>query len=206
MNDNTLLACRDLNKSFGKKKILSGCSLELQAGELVGLVGENGSGKSTFINCVLGFVPPSSGEIRLSGSFGFCPQENVLHRRFKVSEHLRLAESIYRQHSQIDGDFVEMCIDRLKLRPYLPVFIRDLSSGTYQKVKFLTAVYHAPRLIFLDEPYDGFDWQMYLAFWEIMAELKSRGTAALMVSHLIYDLEKYDRIFALNGGTLEQTQ
>ncbi len=206
MSNDTVLACKDVSKSFGKKKILLGCSLELQRGELVGLVGENGSGKSTFINCVLGFVPPSSGEIRLRGPFGFCPQDNVLHRRFKVSEHLRLVESIYRQHSRMDGNFIEQCIDRMKLRAYLPFFIRDLSSGTYQKLKFLTAIYHAPRLIFLDEPYDGFDWQMYLTFWEIMKELKSRGSAVLMVSHLIYDRNHFDRIFALKGGTIERIQ
>jgi len=84
--------------------------------------------------------------------------------------------------------------------------IGDLSSGTYQKVKFLTSIYHSPRLIILDEPYDGFDWRMYLVFWEIIEELKSQGAAILMISHLIYDREKFDRIYELKEGRFEKTK
>ncbi|MGB2906873.1 MAG: ATP-binding cassette domain-containing protein [Candidatus Aminicenantaceae bacterium] len=206
MKTEIILECRDLSKRFGKKPVLRNCSLELYAGERVGLVGENGSGKSTFVNCVLGFVPFDSGTVQISGkgTVGFCPQANWLHRRLRVSEHLALVDRLTRAGSESNSAFVDWCVQRLKLQPFLSYLIGDLSGGTYQKVKFLTAIYPSPRLLLLDEPYDGFDWQMYQVFWEIMAELQSRGSAVLMISHLIYDQDRFDRILNLKGGRLEQ--
>jgi ABC-type multidrug transport system ATPase subunit len=200
------LICHDIKKSYGRLQVLKGCSLELEKGEFAGLVGENGSGKSTLIRCILGFTKADSGTIKLRGPAGYCPQENILNRRYRVFEHLKLTEALYRKNNSIDSEFIEASIDRLKLRPFLKSSIGSLSSGTYQKVKFLTSIYHSPRLIILDEPYDGFDWRMYLVFWEIIKELKSRGTAILMISHLIYDQENFDRIFELKEGRLENTK
>jgi ABC-type multidrug transport system ATPase subunit len=185
---------------------LKGCSFELREGEFLGLVGENGSGKSTLIRCILGFTQVDSGTIELHGPVGYCPQDNILNRRYRVLEHFKLTEALYRKNNSIDSDFIEINIDRLKLRPFLKSSIGNLSSGTYQKVKFLTSIYHSPRLIILDEPYDGFDWRMYLAFWEIVKDLKSRGAAILMISHLIYDRENFNQIFELKEGHLEKTK
>ncbi len=205
--DNSLrLVCFNLHKSYGRLQVLRGCSLELQKGDFVGLVGENGSGKTTFVRCILGFSKADSGNINLKGALGYCPQANILNRRYRVYEHFKLMEAIYAQYNSLDPGFVEANIDRLQLRPFLETGISDLSSGTYQKVKFLTSIYHSPQLIILDEPYDGFDWRMYLAFWEIIKDLRSRGAAILMISHLIYDREKFDRIFELREGRLEKTK
>ncbi len=198
--------CHDLKKSFGRLQVLRGCSFELREAEFAGLVGENGSGKSTLVRCILGFTGADSGTLRLKGPLGYCPQDNILNRLYRVSEHFKMTEAIYSQRNSIDHAFVESTIDRLKLRPFLRTRISDLSSGTYQKVKFMTSIYHSPKLIILDEPYDGFDWQMYLAFWEIIDDLKSLGAAILMVSHLIYDRERFDRIYELREGRLEKTK
>ena len=200
------LVCKDINKSFGRRQVLRDCSLELRESEFFGLVGENGSGKTTFVRCLLGFTRPDSGIVTLKGPVGYCPQDNFLNRRFRVSEHFKLTKAIYGKNNSLDHTFVDVCIDLLKLRPFLRTSIGDLSSGTYQKVKFLTSIYHSPRLIILDEPYDGFDWRMYLVFWEIIEKLKSRGAAILMISHLIYDREKFDRIFELKEGYFEKTK
>lgn len=206
MDSKIRLSCHDLHKSFGRQQILNGCSLQLGESEFVGLVGENGSGKSTFVRCILGFTQANSGTVSLAGPVGYCPQDNILNRRYRVLEHFKLTEALYRKYYPIDHDFVEKNIDRLKLRPVLKISINDLSSGTYQKVKFMTSIYHSPKLIILDEPYDGFDWRMYLTFWEIIAELKSRSAAILMISHLIYDREKFDQIYTLREGRLEKTK
>jgi len=206
MDNELRLVCHDIKKSFGRKKVLRGCSLELRENEFVGLVGENGSGKSTFVRCLLGFTRPDSGIVTLKGPVGYCPQQNFLNRRYRVAEHLELVEAIYRRNNSLDRRFVDTNIDRLKLRPHLRTSVGDLSSGTYQKVKFLTSIYHSPRLIILDEPYDGFDWQMYQVFWGIIEDLKSRGAAILMISHLIYDRERFDQIFEINEGYLEKTK
>lgn len=197
------LSCQDLSKSFGRKQVLRGCTLNIRAGEFIGLVGENGAGKSTLVQCLLGFLRPDSGRIQLHNHIGYCPQGNILNRKYKVSEHLLLAQSIVNKKWNLDVKFLRSCLDRLKLHPYLETQVGDLSQGTYQKVKFLTAIFHSPNLLLLDEPYDGFDWQMYLVFWDIVAELKQQGSAILMISHLIYDRNKFDKIFEIHGGQLE---
>jgi len=199
-------SCEDLWKSYGRKHVLNGCRLDISTGELVGLVGENGSGKSTLVRCLLGFTPPSRGTIWVDPSVGYCPQENYLNNRLSLEEHLALMGDIYGLTHKVDGSFLRELIGRLHLEPYLRMRIGHLSSGTYQKAKFLSSVAHRPAMILLDEPCDGFDWAMYEAFWEIMTAMKSAGSAVLMISHLLYDRERFDRIYELREGICEQAK
>jgi ABC-2 type transport system ATP-binding protein len=193
--------CEGLAKAYGSRRVLAACSLGVDAGEIVGLVGENGTGKSTLVRSLLGFIRPDHGRIWLHPSVGYCPQDDYLHGRLTVAEHLRLARDVYGQHHPIDPAFVDALVHRLKLAAHLRERIDRLSGGTVQKLKFATSILHRPALTLLDEPTDGFDWAMYLAFWEIMTELRAEGCAALVVSHLIHDRERFDRIYELAGGT-----
>lgn len=199
-------SCDSLHKSYGRRNVLNGCRLNVCAGEMVGLVGENGSGKSTLVRCLLGFTRPSGGTTWVHPSIGYCPQENYLNNRFSLSEHLLLMGDIYRLRHEVDGSFVQMLFGKLHLNPYLRMRIGHLSSGTYQKAKFVTSVLHRPAMIILDEPCDGFDWAMYQAFWEIMSVIKAEGSAALMISHLLHDRGRFDRIYELREGICEPVQ
>jgi len=199
-------ACESLFTSYGTRKVLRGCSFMVHDREMVGLVGENGSGKSTLVQSLLGFARPSGGEVWVTPSVGYCPQENFLNRRITVQEHFAFMMAIYAGNYVLDDRFLQMLLVKLKLVPYLRTRIGELSSGTYQKVKFVTAVAHRPAMIFLDEPCDGFDWAMYLAFWEIMTLIRAEGSAVLMVSHLLHDRERFDRILELREGICEQVQ
>lgn len=198
-----LCACRDLSAGFGRHEVLHGCSLEVRRGQVVGLTGENGSGKSTLVRCLLGFLRPRGGSLTCTDSVGYCPQENYLHRSLTIAEHLDLVGLLRRGSlPPADPAWVARVVALLKLQPYLATPIRRLSGGTYQKVKLLTAIVHRPALLVLDEPTDGFDWTMYLVFWDLMAELVPRGTGVLMISHLLHDRERFDRIVELTEGTL----
>jgi ABC-2 type transport system ATP-binding protein len=199
-------ACDSLSSTYGTRKVLRGCSFMVYDREMVGLVGENGSGKSTLVRSLLGFSRPSGGKVWVTPSVGYCPQENFLNRRITVKEHFAFMMEIYARSHVLNQRFMQMLLEKLKLVPYMQTRIGHLSSGTYQKVKFVTAVAHRPSMIFLDEPCDGFDWAMYLAFWEIMTLIKAEGSAVLMVSHLLYDRERFDRIFELREGICEQVQ
>ncbi len=197
-----LCSSADLQFSYGKRRVLDGCELSVSPRQVVGLTGENGSGKSTLVKCLLGFVRPTAGQVRCDPRVGYCPQENYLHRSYAVAEHLELVGSLNRGGEPVDAAWLGYCVAKLKLGPYLPYPIRKLSGGTYQKVKLLTAIVHRPPLLVLDEPTDGFDWTMYLVFWDLMAELVGRGTGVLMISHLLHDRERFDRIYDLRDGRL----
>jgi ABC-2 type transport system ATP-binding protein len=196
-------SCESLYKSFGKKHVLRGCNFAINAGEMVGLVGENGSGKSTLVRCLLGFIKSDRGMTWISPSLGYCPQDNFLNGRITVSEHFDFMRSIYERTGVYDPGLFSSLVDKLRLAPHLEMRISDLSGGTYQKVKFVTSVFHLPDLIILDEPCDGFDWAMYRVFWEIMSQVKERGASILMISHLLYDKENFDRIIELKEGVCE---
>lgn len=197
--------CTSLSKTYGGREVLRGCNLTVQKGEMVGLVGENGSGKSTLLRSLLGFVRPTHGTFWVAPSAGYCPQDNYLNRRITVNEHFSLMREVYRLKHGFEAQFLADLLKRLKLVSYMNTLIGHLSSGTYQKVKFVTAIAHRPSMIFLDEPCDGFDWAMYQVFWEIMTLIKAQGSAILMISHLLYDREQFDKIYELRDGICEQT-
>jgi ABC-type multidrug transport system ATPase subunit len=202
MSPETRCRCKGLAKSYGRLKVLNDCSLDIAPGELVGLVGENGSGKTTLVRCLLGFTRPSAGTIEIGGRIGYCPQESFLNRSFTVREHLGFVQRVYGRHDEVDPDYLSGLVDRMRLREYETRLIRDLSEGTRQKLQFVTAIMHRPDLVLMDEPYSGFDWSMYLAFWEVVEELCAGGAAVLLVTHFVYDRQRFERIHELIEGKL----
>ncbi len=203
MEPEILCNCKGLAKSYGRREVLTDCTLTVGKGELIGLVGENGSGKSTLIRCLLGFTRPSGGTAAITGRVGYCPQEAYLNDSYTVGEHLSLAGSIYSRHAPVDPSFADRHLRRLGLDEYGDYLIRDLSEGTRQKLKFLTSILHQPTLLLMDEPYGGFDWNMYLVFWETVKGLCEEGTGVLLISHLIFDRQIFDRVYDLRGGRLD---
>lgn len=185
--------------------MLRGCDLEISSGQLVGLVGENGSGKSTLVRCLLGFIEPDAGNISIHGSVGYCPQDEIMNRDFRVREHLDFIRSIYEKHCPIDIEYLAQLVDRFRLSNYEDELIGTLSGGTRQKLQFISSILHQPSLLLMDEPYQGFDWEMYLAFWDIIEELSENGTAILLITHFVYDHERFDTILELRGGRLYET-
>jgi ABC-2 type transport system ATP-binding protein len=78
------------------------------------------------------------------------------------------------------------------------------SGGTKQKLSLTLALMHDPPVLLLDEPYQGFDWQTYLAFWQLTGELRTGGTATVVISHLVFERERFDRICHLTGGRIHE--
>lgn len=204
-DDNIRCSCTSLYKSYGRERVLEGVNLTVKAGETVGLVGENGSGKSTLVRCLMGFTRPTGGKAWIDPSVGNCPQDQYLSKRITMREHFQLMSEIHRQQGAVQEEFLESLIERMKLATALDKQDGHLSSGTYQKVKFITSVMHKPKLLVLDEPTDGFDWAMYEMFWKIIAEAKEWGGTVLMVSHLLYNRDNFDRIFEMGNGQCIRT-
>lgn len=202
METDLLCSCRGLSKSYGRKQVLEDCNFELYAGELVGLIGENGSGKSTLVQSLLGYTAPDNGTIHLETKVGYCPQQMILNQAFTLEEHLIFTRSVYEQHNHTDPEFIDNLLHQFRLFEYAEEKIGNLSGGTRQKLQFITSILHRPSLLIMDEPYDGFDWEMYLTFWEVIDSLRNAGTGILLISHLLYDRDKFDKILALKDGVL----
>lgn len=183
--------------------VLKGASLEVQPGELVGLVGENGSGKSTLMQVIVGLLGRDGGSVALGGRLGYCPQQALLWEKLTVAEHFELFAQAYELDEATALASRGSLLDELGFGRYLSYRVEALSGGTRQKLNLALALMHQPRLLLLDEPYAGFDWETYLRFWEMAERRRQEGMGILIVSHLLAERERLTRIYELRGGRCE---
>jgi ABC-2 type transport system ATP-binding protein len=181
-------------------EVLRGASLEVRRGELVGLVGENGSGKSTLMKIVVGLLERDGGTVAREGKLGYCPQIPLLWEKLTVDEHFELFARAYELGSAEATTASGALLEELQFERYRGYRIEDLSGGTRQKLNLALALMHTPDLLLLDEPYSGFDWETYLRFWEMSERRRGEEMGILIVSHLISERERLDRVYELSDG------
>ncbi len=195
------LTARGIRKAFGRRQVLAGLDLDVAAGELVAVVGENGTGKTTLLRILAGDLRPDAGTIVIGGRPGYCPQTVVLDEALTVDQHVRYFQAAYGISSTARADEL---IERLGYASCRGQRADTLSGGTKQKLSLTLALMHSPPVLLLDEPYQGFDWQTYLAFWDLTGELRASGTATVVISHLVFEQERFDRICHLKDGRIEE--
>jgi len=181
-------------------EVLRGASLDLRAGELVGLVGENGSGKSTLMQIIVGLLERDGGEVERPGRLGYCPQVPMLWEKLTVDEHFELFARAYGLDDGARERAVGGLLDELQFAKYRSYCVEELSGGTRQKLNLALALMHEPELLLLDEPYTGFDWETYLRFWEMSERRRDAGMGILIVSHLLTERERLDHMYELCEG------
>jgi ABC-type multidrug transport system ATPase subunit len=181
--------------------VLRGADLELKPGEIVGLVGENGSGKSTLLKVLAGDLLADAGAVERSDSFGYCPQSPVLYERLTCDEHLELFGAAYGVEPVTLQRNRDALYHHLDFARFADRRVEELSGGTRSKLNLAIALLHDPQLLFLDEPYAGFDWDTYQRFWALTGERRDAGASILIISHFIADEERFDRIYELVDGT-----
>lgn len=193
----SLLQAQGLYKSYGRRQVLRGVSFAVAPGTLVGIVGENGAGKSTLLRILAGDVRPSRGKVLRRGAMGYCPQQVILNDALTVSQHLDYFRAAYRIHDLKRADEL---LEMLGYQAYRDEPVGNLSGGTKQKLNLTLALMHRPRLLLLDEPYQGFDWETYQCFWGLVTELRQDGCAVLVISHLFFEQKRFDVLYRLQEG------
>ncbi|MFJ3306933.1 ATP-binding cassette domain-containing protein [Streptomyces sp. NPDC086549] len=190
----------DLRHAYGKRQVLRGVTFDVPDGVLAGVVGENGAGKTTLLRILSGELTPAGGAATRTGSLGYCPQQAVLNHQLTVAQHLRYFQVAYRLG---DLRLAEELLDVLSFAQYRNERVSTLSGGTRQKLNLTLALMHDPDLVLLDEPYQGFDWDTYLRFWDLAQRLRRRGRSVLVISHLAHDADRLDTLHRLEAGTLQ---
>lgn len=197
-----ILNTEHIAKSFGKNKVLKDISFQLKAGSITGIVGENGSGKSVLMEIIVGARSADKGIINRNGKIGYCPQRALLFPHLTVQEHFIYFSTAYGIGiDQLKRRSEELLL-RFNYKKYKQEKIINLSGGTQQKLNLSIALLHEPDLLILDEPYNGFDWDTYQRFWDYTTHLKKQGCAILIVTHLLSEKERLDRIYELENGIL----
>lgn len=184
-------------KRFGRTQILDAVELKVRGGEVIALTGENGAGKTTLMRICAGLIPADAGTVHVGGRIGYCPQIPGLFELLTADDHLVMfgrgagidrAESLRRGYAILE-EFGYPLSER--------TVTRDLSGGTRQKLNLALALLADPRILLLDEPYQGFDRGTYVNFWDHCQTWRDAGKAVVVVTHMLAELERVDRVVEL---------
>jgi ABC-2 type transport system ATP-binding protein len=199
-----LLEAAGLRKSFRGREVVQGVSLHVGAGEVVGLLGPNGAGKTTLINSVTGLVRVTGGAIRVFGHealgdgpsvlaarrlVGLAPQDVNLDRFLSVYESLLYHGGYYGLPHRTAARRAEEMIDVFDLRAKRDTRTPRLSGGMKRRLLLARALIHQPRLVILDEPTAGVDYELRLELWRYIRLLHRRGTTILLTTHYLEEAE-----------------
>ena len=188
-----------VTKRFGKHTAVSALDLEIPRGVICGLLGPNGSGKTTSIRMIMGILHPDEGRVDLFGSdpdetrrtrVGYLPEERGVYRKMKCLDLvIFLAEirGVSRSEGRRKG---RAWIERLGLGEWADKKVEDLSKGMQQKIQFIGTVIHEPELLILDEPFSGLDPINQDVLEDIVMDFHKRGTTILFSTHLMDQAER----------------
>lgn len=194
---------------FGRKTVIRDLSFNVKAGEIFGLLGSNGSGKTTTLRALLGFYTPTAGELLIDGEpynpedssviVGYLPEERGLYRKETVIDTL-----IY--FGELKGlknpeEWALKYLKRVNLLDKAKEKLEKLSGGQQQKVQLGVTIMNDPKLLILDEPTKGFDPVNRRLLMDIINELHEKGTAVILITHYMDEVERLcDRALLLKDG------
>ena len=204
-----VLELRNIEKSFGEKKVLTGVSFKAEGGKAFGLLGRNGAGKTTSIRILMDVFPANSGEVLLDGKpidynkvgIGYLPEERGLYPKKKIIDQLTYFAELKGMSAKEAVKAVDYWLDRLGMMEYRNKRLDTLSKGNQQKIQLVTAVAHDPEIVILDEPFSGLDPVNAMLLKDVVKELIAKGKIVLFSSHQMNYIEEFcDSIAILNAG------
>ena len=188
-----------VTKQFGSHLAVSNLDLEIPRGSIYGLLGPNGSGKTTTLRMIMGILRPDRGRVTLLGGdsggparlrVGYLPEERGVYKKMKVIGHLEFLGEIRGMTRAIARQRAMTWLERLGLAEWAAKKVEDLSKGMQQKVQFIGTVLHDPEFLILDEPFSGLDPINQDVLEEIVRDFHARGTTILFSTHLMEQAER----------------
>ena len=199
-----------IRKVYESKVAVEGLSLRIEPGTMFGLLGPNGSGKTSSIRMMIGITVPDSGMVKLFGKpfernslkrVGYLPEERGLYKKMNVLEQISFMgqlRGLTRAEAEKRG---RAWADRLQITEALPKKTEELSKGMQQKIQFITALLHDPDLVIMDEPFSGLDPVNGALLQDTLLELRGAGKAILFSTHRMDQVEKMcDNIALIHRG------
>ena len=207
---NTALEISDVTKVYDQRTVVDHVSLAVERGETFGLLGPNGSGKTTTIRMALDIIRPESGTVSLLGGMptrqaltrvGYLPEERGLYQKSRVIDILTYLGLLKRMDAATARARAQEMLQRVGLYEHRTKKVQALSRGMTQLVQFAGALLHEPDLIILDEPFAGLDPLNVRLMKEILREQQERGAAVIFSTHQMPDVEELcERVLLINDG------
>jgi len=202
-----------LFKRFGEQQVLTGFSLQVARGEVVGLLGPNGCGKSTVLNIICQLMQADAGQVQLMGQpimeqsanarslIGYCAQETALYPDLFPQENMHFFARLYGVPPAQRNARVAELMERFGLVPYKATRTGLLSGGWQQRLSLAVALVHRPELLVLDEPTVAVDLEARMDLWRLIEGLRDSGTTILLTSHHLAEAERLcNRVALMRGG------
>lgn len=205
----------NLTKTFGDFTAVDSISFEVGRGEIFGFLGANGAGKTTAMRMLCGLSRPTSGKGSVAGfdistqsemvkrSIGYMSQKFSLYEDLKVWENIRLYAGIYGMKSKEIAVKTEQLLDRIDFTEQRNSRVKSLPLGWKQKLAFSVAIFHEPKVVFLDEPTGGVDPAVRRQFWEMIYDAAERGITVFVTTHYMDEAEYCDRVSIMVDGRIE---
>ena len=209
-----VIEVNSLVKRFGNFTAVDHISFEVYSGEIFGFLGANGAGKTTAMRMLCGLSKPTEGSGRVVGfdiaresekikrSIGYMSQKFSLYETLTVKENIRLYGGIYGMSNALIRTRMEEVLRALDLSGERNTLVRLLPLGVKQRLAFSVATFHAPRLVFLDEPTGGVDPSVRRMFWEVIYQAAAEGITVFVTTHYMDEAEYCDRVSIMVDGCI----
>lgn len=210
-----LLHINNLVGGYTHKNVLHGVSFDVNAKEIVGLIGLNGAGKSTTIKHIIGLMQPKKGSVSINGKtfkdnpseyrnqMAYIPEMPILYDELTLYEHLRLTAMAYNIPEDVFEKRLQVLLKEFRMEKKLKWFPVHFSKGMRQKVMIMCAFLIEPPLYIVDEPFVGLDPLGIQSYLQLMEEMKQNGSGILMSTHILATAERYcDRFVILHEGQI----
>ena len=204
-----ILELKNIEKSFGDKKVLEGVSFTARGGKAFGLLGRNGAGKTTSIRILMDVFPADGGQVLVDGKpidfnkvgIGYLPEERGLYPKKLIIDQLTYFAELKGMSRKAAVKAVDDWLERLGMTEYRNKRLDTLSKGNQQKIQLVTALAHDPEIVILDEPFSGLDPVNAILLKDVVKEQISKGKIVLFSSHQMSSIEEFcDSIAILNRG------
>ncbi|WP_128893668.1 ABC transporter ATP-binding protein [Longirhabdus pacifica] len=216
MSQHPLLQVNQLTGGYSlNRPVLHDIDFTLYPGEMVGLLGLNGAGKSTTIKHILGLMKPHQGEIKINNAtyvespeqyrahYAFVPETPLIFDELTVEEHLQLSAMAYDLSKEDMERRLAWLLQEFNMKPKRNQLASHLSKGMRQKLMIMSAFLVEPKLYIIDEPFLGLDPLGIRSLLDLMVEKKKNGSSILMSSHILSTIEQYcDRFVILHHGNM----
>jgi len=214
VNEKVILV-ENLTKKFGDFTAVDHINFDVHKGEVFGFLGANGAGKTTAMRMLSGLSMPTSGKATVAGfdvykenekikrNIGYMSQKFSLYEDLTVRENIRFYAGIYGKSSRFIKEKTELVLNELHLTAEGDKLVKSLPLGWKQKLAFSVAIFHEPRIVFLDEPTGGVDPVTRREFWHMIYEAAASGITVFVTTHYMDEAEYCDRVSIMVDGKID---
>lgn len=215
LSNQSVINIRNLEKSFGNKKVLKGIDLDVYPGQIIGYIGPNGVGKSTTVKIMLGLIGEYTGDVQVLGEdvssgkveykrkIGYVPETADIYDNLTGREYLTFIGELHNIDYNEANEKAKSMMKLFGLKNVYDSRISSYSKGMKQKLLIISSLINDPEILFLDEPLSGIDANSVMVIKEVLEELKLQGKTVFYSSHIMEVVEKIsNRIVLINDGQI----